>query len=233
MTTQHVQANLLFTFIILLTPEVSSQPQASDNLNVSTCSNYHFYTITPIISSVKSFILKSSPDISICISYYDFEFTFSPQIPPSPVFLFFFKGLHTWHMEVPTLGVESELQVPAYATATATWDPRHVCDLHHSSWQCRVLNPLSRARDWTRILMNASQICFRWATIGTPQILFLSMIMASFSQPETRLTLALHLFPPSVNYQYLPTFLSYCLRHLIFTTLNLMSLLQDLTSHLS
>ena len=35
-------------------------------------------------------------------------------------------------MEVPRLGVESELQLPAYTTATATPDPSHVCNLHHS-----------------------------------------------------------------------------------------------------
>ena len=34
-------------------------------------------------------------------------------------------------MEVPRLGVESELQLLAYATATATWDPSHVCHVHH------------------------------------------------------------------------------------------------------
>ena len=34
--------------------------------------------------------------------------------------------------EVPRLGVKSELQLLAYATATATWDPSHVCN-HHSS----------------------------------------------------------------------------------------------------
>ena len=33
------------------------------------------------------------------------------------------------HMEIPRLGVESELQPLAYTTATATWDLRHVCDL--------------------------------------------------------------------------------------------------------
>ena len=32
-------------------------------------------------------------------------------------------------MEVPRLGVESELQPPAYATATATPDLSHVFDL--------------------------------------------------------------------------------------------------------
>ena len=38
-------------------------------------------------------------------------------------FFFSFLGLHPQHMEVPTLGVESELQLPAYVTATATRDP--------------------------------------------------------------------------------------------------------------
>ena len=31
-----------------------------------------------------------------------------------------FLGLYLWHMEVPRLGIESELQLPAYTTATAT-----------------------------------------------------------------------------------------------------------------
>ena len=31
-------------------------------------------------------------------------------------------------MEIPSLGVESELQLLAYITATATEDPSHVCD---------------------------------------------------------------------------------------------------------
>ena len=40
-------------------------------------------------------------------------------------------GRHPQHMEVPRLGVELELQPPAYATAIATRDPSHVCDLHY------------------------------------------------------------------------------------------------------
>ena len=57
--------------------------------------------------------------------------------------------LHLQHMEIPRLGVESELPLPAYATATATQDPSHVCDLYHSSRQCQILNPLSEARGRT------------------------------------------------------------------------------------
>ena len=53
-----------------------------------------------------------------------------------------------------------ELQLPAYtrATATATWDPSRVCDLHHSLRQCRILNPLSEARDRTCNLMVPSRV---------------------------------------------------------------------------
>ena len=59
-------------------------------------------------------------------------------------FFFLFFVLHSWHMEVPRLGVESELQMLAYTTATATPDPSCVCHLHHSSWQCQILNQLIR-----------------------------------------------------------------------------------------
>ena len=71
---------------------------------------------------------------------------------------FIFLVLHPQHTEVPRLGVESELQLLAYATATAMWDLSTICNLHHSSWQCQILNPLSEARDQTCILMDASQI---------------------------------------------------------------------------
>ena len=40
--------------------------------------------------------------------------------------------------------------------ATATWDPSSICDLHHSSWQHRLHNPLSEAGDGNHILMDAS-----------------------------------------------------------------------------
>ena len=50
---------------------------------------------------------------------------------------------------VSRLGVESELQLPAYTTATATPDTSHVCNLHHSSWQHQILNPLTEAKDQT------------------------------------------------------------------------------------
>ena len=60
-------------------------------------------------------------------------------------------------MEVPGLGVELELQLLAYTTATATLNPGRICDLHCSLWQCWILNPLSEARDQTQVLM-----CTNW-----------------------------------------------------------------------
>ena len=45
-------------------------------------------------------------------------------------------------------------------TATATPDLSHVCDLHHSSQQSQILNPLSKARDQTPNLMVPNHICF-------------------------------------------------------------------------
>ena len=72
-------------------------------------------------------------------------------------YLFFvFLGLHPWHTEVPRLGVESELQLSSYATAML--DLSHFCDLHHSSWQHRIFNPLSEARDGTHVLTDTSWV---------------------------------------------------------------------------
>ena len=61
-------------------------------------------------------------------------------------------------MEVAKLGVKLGLQLLAYATATP--DLSHVYDLCHSSQQHQILNPMSKARDQTCILMVTSQICF-------------------------------------------------------------------------
>ena len=61
-------------------------------------------------------------------------------------------------MEVPRLEVLSELSLPAYIIATAMWDPSRVFNLHHSSQQCQILNPLSGARDRTHYLMVPSWI---------------------------------------------------------------------------
>ena len=62
-------------------------------------------------------------------------------------------------MEVPRLGIESELQLLVYTTATATPDLSCVFDLHHSSQPQQIPNPLRAAKDGTHILMDTSGVC--------------------------------------------------------------------------
>ena len=55
-----------------------------------------------------------------------------------------FLGLHPRHMEIPRLGVKSELWLLAYTTA-------------HSNARF-VLNPMNKVRDGTCLLMDTSQV---------------------------------------------------------------------------
>ena len=89
-------------------------------------------------------------------------------------FLFLSLGPHPSLMDVPRLRVQSELQLLASTTATATWDLSRVCDLPHSSGQHQILNPLSEDRNQTYILIGTSQIHFHWPMKGTPFVLFLA-----------------------------------------------------------
>ena len=76
-------------------------------------------------------------------------------------------------------------------------DPSCVCDLHHSSRQHWILNPLREARDWTRNLMVPSRIHFYFVTMGTPVGVFctrtirtlLITVVLWYSQGEQRLQL--------------------------------------------
>ena len=67
-----------------------------------------------------------------------------------------FLGPNLWHMEAPRLGVELELQPPAYFTATQ--DPSCICDLHHSPRQCQIPNQLSKAKGQTHVPMDTSWV---------------------------------------------------------------------------
>ena len=69
-----------------------------------------------------------------------------------------FARPHLWHMQVPRLGGELVLQLPANTTATATPDPSCICNPHHSSQQRRILNLLSEARDGTCGPMKPSRV---------------------------------------------------------------------------
>ena len=115
---------------------------------------------------------------------WEVKYVFSKWISLCTSFLFFFffvfSGPHLWHMEVHRLGVELELYLQAYTTATATWELSHICNLHHSSWQRRILNPLSRARDRTLILMDTSWVCYRCATWALQVMYFFKAVSSTW-----------------------------------------------------
>ena len=71
--------------------------------------------------------MANSPLLTLAYSGQSYP-SFSKTICPSLTYSFcfgLFLGPHPQHMEVPRLGVKLELQLPAYATATATLDLSH------------------------------------------------------------------------------------------------------------
>ena len=58
-------------------------------------------------------------------------------------------------MEIPRLGAEWELQLLACATATMDLSP--IRDLCCNLWQYQILNPLSKGRNRTQILMSHNE----------------------------------------------------------------------------
>ena len=66
-------------------------------------------------------------------------------------FFFFFWSFFFKAASVASGSSQARVRTGAIAAgqhpAVATWDPSCVCDPNRSSWQCWVLNPLSKARD--------------------------------------------------------------------------------------
>ena len=55
------------------------------------------------------------------------------------------------------------IRAAAASRATTTRYPNCICDLHHSSWQHRILIPLSETRDRTQVLVVARSL---WLLVG-------------------------------------------------------------------
>ena len=111
--------------------------------------------------STASILYCMYPKVKLQIQLQSFtsrELRVGGQTPALLFFFLCFLGPHLCHMKVPRLGIKSKLQLPASTTATAMKDLSHVCDLHHSSRQRQLLNPLSEARDRTLILMDTSWV---------------------------------------------------------------------------
>ena len=71
---------------------------------------------------------------------------------------FFFFSFLGQHMKIPRSGVKLELQLLAYTSHSNTGFEPCFCDLCRRLWELWILNPLSKARDWTHILMDISWI---------------------------------------------------------------------------
>ena len=91
--------------------------------------------------------------------------------------LFFFLVSHLWHMIVPRLEVKTELQLPAYTTATAS-DLSHVFDLYHSPWQRRILHPLSEARIERATSWTLCRVPNPMSHSGNPETAFLKVCLS-------------------------------------------------------
>ena len=103
------------------------------------------------------------------------------------IFLFFcficFLGPHPQHMEIPRVGVKSELQWLAYTTATTTQDPSRVCNLHHRSLTQWVRLGIEPTSSWILV-----RFVNHRARTGTPNTWFLKHVschpVATRSEPH-------------------------------------------------
>ena len=68
------------------------------------------------------------------------------------------RGASCLFRAVPAAYGSSQARGQINATATSTWNLNDICYLHRSSQQRWILNPLSEARDKTRVLMDPIQV---------------------------------------------------------------------------
>ena len=87
-------------------------------------------------------------------------------------------------MEVPRLGVELDLQLIAYTTATAMPDPSQFCGQHCSLRQYRILNLLGEARVQTCILMDTGRVLDLLSHNRTPKNSTLNKERITDTQPK-------------------------------------------------
>ena len=104
---------------------------------------YHYWWVLPVVELCIHEIIP-------CVKFYAWLLLVNIHI-----FLF---CPYLWHVKF--LGPEVKL-------APQQWPKRLQC------WhQIQILNPLSRARDRTQVLMDTSQIRYHWAAMGTPNFTF-------------------------------------------------------------
>ena len=111
------------------------------------------------IRCIRSFYIYSVHCIALCSNFLSFFFFF---------FFFVFLGAPVAYGDSQARGQIGTVAASLHHSRSNV-DPRYICDLHHSSQQCQILNLLSEARDQTHNLIVPSWICFCCTTTGTPQ----------------------------------------------------------------
>ena len=98
------------------------------------------------------FKTKDPQDIFVVLKKFEILILVRALLKGIPHTNFFFFCLFCLFRASPTAygGSQASGLIGTVARATTTWNPSRVCDLHYSSWQLQILNPLSKARDRTR-----------------------------------------------------------------------------------
>ena len=72
----------------------------------------------------------------------------------STQFFFFFCFFRAVPMAYGGSQARGRIEAASLHHSAAMRDPSLICNLHHSSWECWIPSPLSKARDLTCILMD-------------------------------------------------------------------------------
>uniref|UniRef100_A0A8D0Q2C6 Uncharacterized protein n=1 Tax=Sus scrofa TaxID=9823 RepID=A0A8D0Q2C6_PIG len=134
-------------------------------LLLSCRSSLYILEIKPL--SIASFETIFSHSVSCLFVFFGFlccaKACQFDEVPLVYLFVYLFC-LFAFYRAVPVAygGAQATGLIRAVASGLcqshSNTDLCHICDLHHSSWQCQILNPLRKARDQSHNLMVPSQI---------------------------------------------------------------------------
>ena len=109
------------------------------------------YMLTSLISSLLI-------PLSLCNPIFVFCYSLSFVLLLLLFVCFVFVGPHLRHMEFPRLGGQTGATAASLCHNHSNAGSEPHLHLHHSSGQCRIFNPLNKARDRTCILMDTSRV---------------------------------------------------------------------------
>ena len=153
---------ILYYFIFSWLPPWHVEVPPPGTEPVSSWILVRFITIEPPRNSPQPYFPRTNTYIA--------DFTagsYLHTILSNRIYFFFFFCLFAFSWAAPTAHGGSQARGLIGTVATATQDLSRI-----SSQQCRIPNPLSKARDQTCIIMDTGRICFHCTTTGIPIIEF-------------------------------------------------------------